>query len=79
MIKKEELLNVLKEAANMEDRSVPLYTTHLKSAIFWVGLSDDKVHKVKDAFSQLASESVRHKSVIEALIKRIEEAGKDAF
>jgi len=79
MIKKEELKRLIKDAMDKEEKSIPIYMNHLRTAVFWIGLKDKDVKKVKDAFVDLASKSAGHKKVLEELLKKIEGSPKDAF
>jgi rubrerythrin len=79
MISKENLLKKLKEALVAEEQSIPIYTKHLDSAIFWTGWDKEIVANAKAVFTHLANESGRHKIIIAGLIERIEKDKKDAF
>ena len=79
MIKKQELLKFLKEALDTEEKSILIYTKHLKSAIFWTGIEKDKIQKTKESLTRLAQDSLSHKEIVEKLIKEIKEKDKNAF
>jgi rubrerythrin len=69
---KKKLIEVLKNALIAEEKSIPIYTKHLDSAVFWTGLGQEKADKVKTILSKLARGSTIHKQIIENLIKRLE-------
>lgn len=79
MIKKEDLKSMIKDAIDREERSIPVYMKHLKTAMFWVGIKDDDAKKIKKIFKDLAYESVGHKKFLEELLEKIERSPKDAF
>jgi hypothetical protein len=79
MIKKDELLRLLKDAYYAEEEGVLIYTKHLNSAIFWAGLDKDKVKRVREILESLAKGSIAHKPVVERMINYVKESNKDAF
>lgn len=79
MIKKDELLNTLKEVYHAEEDGVLIYTKHLKSAIFWTGIDKDKTKKAKELLEALAKGSIAHKPIVQKMIKYVKETNKDAF
>lgn len=79
MINKDELLRILKNAYYAEEEGVLIYTKHLQSAIFWIGLDKEKVKRAKELLDDLAKGSLAHKPVVEKMIKYVKEANKDAF
>ena len=76
---KTKLLNMIKEAMDMEEKSIPIYTRHLEAAVFWTGMDEDTIKKIKEAFKYLASASAKHKETLDELYKRIKEAVQDAY
>ncbi len=79
MITKENLLIKLKEALVAEEQSIPIYTKHLDSAVFWAGWDDQVAKKAKDTFRSLAHESEKHRALIEKLIEEIKRDKRNAF
>lgn len=79
MIKKDALLELLKKGLDGEERAVPIYMGHLKTAVFWAGLEEKEAEEVKRILEQLAIESVGHKKMVLELIDYMERLGKDAF
>lgn len=79
MIKKDELLHLLKDAYYAEEEGVLIYTKHLNSAIFWTGIDKDRIKKAKEILEKLAKGSIAHKPIVERMIKYTKESGKDAF
>jgi len=79
MINKDELLRLLKDTYYAEEEGVLIYAKHLNSAIFWAGLSKDKVKRAKEILESLAKGSIAHKPIVERMIKYVKETNKDAF
>jgi hypothetical protein len=79
MIDKKELLTMLEKAKISEEKSIPIYTKHMGTAIFWTGIDKEKVEKIKEALILLARESERHRKVDEYLIAKIKSEARDAF
>lgn len=79
MIKKDELLKLLKKGLDGEEKAIPIYMEHLKSALFWAGMGEKEAKEVKGIFEKLVNDSVGHKKIVLDLIDRVERSGKDAF
>jgi len=79
MIKKQELLSILKKALEVEEKSIPIYMGHLNSAVFWVGIDKNKIGKAKELINTLATDSIKHKTMVEKMISEITGENKDAF
>lgn len=79
MVERQELLKILKDAYDVEEKGILIYKRHLESAIFWTGISKDKVQKTKQLLERLAQGSLTHKKIVERLIKEVKESEKDAF
>jgi hypothetical protein len=79
MIKKEELLNMLEDAKVAEEKAIPIYTRHLSSAVFWTGLEEERVKRMKILLNQLSKESQGHIKVVEYLIDLVKKENQDAF
>ena len=79
MIRKDELLQLLKEGIDAEEKSIPVYMNHLGAALFWVGMEPDKAAKIQEAFRHLASCSARHKEILTGIVERVKEGDRDAY
>ena len=79
MISKAELLKKLKQALNVEEKGVEIYTGHIASALPWTGLEKKKTEEAKDILKILGDDSKRHARVILNLIKKVEGDPRDAF
>ncbi len=79
MIKKEELLKVLNEAVMTEERIVPIYDKHLRSAIFWTGIDNDKAETVRRCLQIMIDDSKKHFEITKSLLERIKKEKRDAF
>lgn len=65
---KEKLIELLKSALIAEEKAVPIYNQHLKSAVFWAGLPEDKAAELRKVLELLAKESVAHKMIVDKII-----------
>lgn len=79
MINKDELLRRLKDAYYAEEEGVAIYTKHLRSAVFWIGLDKDQVKKVREILENLAKSTSEHKPIVAKMIKYVKESSKNAF
>jgi rubrerythrin len=79
MIKKEELLKILKGALNSEEKGIVIYKKHLESALFWTGIPKEKGQRVKELLEQLAEDTIGHRKTVQELIKKVEGENKNAF
>ncbi len=79
MLKKQETLNILAKALQVEENLIPVYAKHLYSAVFWTGIDKDKAEKVKELLRQLHDDSNRHKKMVEDMIGYVKGQDKDAF
>lgn len=78
-IPKKELLKMVDDAITLEDRSVPVYNRHLKTALFWSGLPAADREKLRIQLGILEKESERHSRSLGELRKKIEENPKNVF
>lgn len=65
---KEKLIELLKYALVAEEKAVPIYNRHLKSAVFWAGLPEDKAAELRSTLELLARESTAHKMTVDKII-----------
>lgn len=78
-VDKKALLKMLDDAIILEDRSVPVYNRHLKTALFWSGLPAAEREKLRIQLGILEKESERHSRVLGEMRKKIEGSEKDVF
>lgn len=79
MLKKEELLELLKDALKTEDSAIPLYTKHITSTLFLSGMDKQKTKRMREILAIFNVESTKHATMFKNLIKRIEEDSKDVY
>ncbi|MFH1395239.1 MAG: hypothetical protein ABIH09_03695 [Candidatus Omnitrophota bacterium] len=79
MMKKSELLKYLKEAVMAEERVIPIYEKHLKSAIFWIRMDEDKAEKVRQMMEKMIQDSKRHWKITKSLMEQVSKEDRDAF
>ncbi|MFA6161384.1 MAG: hypothetical protein WCT54_05120 [Patescibacteria group bacterium] len=72
-VKKSDQLKVLQEIENAivkEELAVPIYSSHIKVAMFWSGLPQAKQDKIVAGLEILLSESINHVRMLRR-VKRI--------
>jgi len=79
MIKKEELVEVLVHANMTEERVIPIYDKHLRSAVFWTGIDKDKAETVRRFLEIMINDSKRHFEITKSLLERIKKEKRNAF
>ncbi|NQT22510.1 MAG: hypothetical protein HQ579_03625 [Candidatus Omnitrophica bacterium] len=79
MLAKHVLLASLQNGLEAEEKAISIYTTHLKSALFWTEIDKKGAAFIKESLSRLASDSERHKTIIESLITEIRKDSRNAF
>lgn len=79
MIDKKELISILEKALIAEERAIPIYMKHLKTAVFWTGAAEEDIKRIRKVMSVLLEESERHKKTVETLIDKVKSGGKDAY
>lgn len=78
-VTKKELLKMLDDAIALEDRSIPVYMRHLKTAMFWSGLPAAQREQVRIQLGILQKESQRHSALLGELRQKVEKEGRDVF
>ncbi len=80
MIKKKNLIETLINALDSEEEANnQFYDYTIKSLKYYGWLSEDKKEKVKNIITKLRDDSLRHKNMIEKLIKHIQESKENVF
>ena len=62
------MIELLKHALMAEEKAVPIYNKHLKSAVFWAGLPEEKSAKIKKVLEFLTKESTFHKMIVDKIL-----------
>lgn len=78
-ITKNELLKLLDDSIDLEEKSIQVYNKHLKTALFWSGLPEDERRQLNIYLSMLAKESSKHSARLSALKEKVEKEGKDVY
>jgi len=78
-VDKNTLLKMLDEAMALEERAIPLYSRHLKTAMFWSGLDPVEREHLRIQLGVLEQESNRHHKVLTAMKEKIKEDERDVF
>ena len=80
MIKKKHLIETLNNALDSEEEANnQFYDYTINSLKYYEWLSEDKKEKVKNIITKLRDDSLRHKNMIEKLIKHIQESKENVF
>jgi|GEM_PF-454796 len=78
-VTKKELLKMVDEAIDLEDKSIPVYMKHLNTALFWSGLPEWERKQLNIYLNVLAKESGKHSVKLNALRDKVEKGGKDVY
>jgi len=76
---REELIEKIKVGVTIEKTAVPLYTRHIHSIHFLSAFKAENQGEIQKMLRNLCDESLKHKSILESLLKRIEESDKDVY
>ncbi len=80
MIKKKLLIENLYNALDREEEANnQFYDYTIKSLKYYKWLSEDNKEKVQNIITKLRDDTQRHKSMIEKLIKYVQESEKNVF
>lgn len=69
-ISKEEVIKKIDEATLEEEKALPVYASHIASALFWAGLSEEHKTEIVSKLQILHDDSLRHVKMLEE-VKRI--------
>ncbi|MDO8804915.1 MAG: hypothetical protein Q7R35_10815 [Elusimicrobiota bacterium] len=78
-VTKKELLKLIDEAIDLEEKSIPVYRKHLDTALFWSGLPTGERRQLNIYLNVLAKESGKHFARLTALKEKIEKGEKDVY
>lgn len=78
-VEKAKLLKMLKDAVTLEDKAIPIYNRHLRTAMFWSGLPAAEREHLRIQLDILIKESERHSRLLDGLYKKIQEDPRDVF
>ncbi len=78
-VSKNELLAMLKDALALEEGAMPIYSRHLKTALFWSGLAPEVREQLRIQLGILEKESGRHTKALLEMKKKIEEDERNVF
>ena len=78
-VRKNKLLAMIDDALMKEEKAMPLYSRHLKTALFWSGLSTAVREQLRIQLGILETESNRHAKVLAEMKKKIEEDERNVF
>ena len=78
-IEKTKLLKMMEDAISLEDKAIPIYNRHLKTALFWSGLTASAREQLRIQLGILEKESERHTKVLREMKKKIEGDDRNVF
>lgn len=78
-MKKEELIDLLKKGVYWEDEFIMNYDTNSFWDLIEASVSKEKFEKIKDLFSRNIEETHKHKEILNNLIEKISQEGKDEY
>ncbi len=79
MINKNDLIASLKQNLYTEEQSIPIYSKHLNSTVFFSGFSKGLQEKIQNTLLILKNESQHHEQIFKALIDKLEKSPKDVY
>ncbi len=80
MIKKKQFIEHLYTALDSEEEANnQFYDYTIKSLKYYKWLTEDKREKIQDIIAKLSDDTQRHKSMVEKLIKHVQESEKNVF
>lgn len=79
MIKKDELLYLLKQCLDTEEKAMPIYTRHLNDVLFLAQLKKENREKMREILELLNEQSGKHKELFDDLIKTVTESKQDVY
>lgn len=65
MKSKKETLRQIDQAILKEEMALPVYTTHISSAVFWSGLPEKFQKEISQKLQILHDDSLRHVAMLE--------------
>lgn len=79
MIKKEELLNQLNKAIELEDKLTPLFSRHIPASVSFSGLDAMDQKKTVDFFQQRAVTQAKHIEILKEIRASITAESQDVY
>jgi len=79
MLKKDELLFLLRECLDIEEKAMPVYARHLNNVLFLSDFSEEDRQKVRDILELLNKESEGHRKKFEDLISKVKGSTQDVY
>ena len=79
MIRKEELLEHLRQNQDIEEKAIPIYKQHLNDTLFLSGFSEEAQKKIAEVLEILETDTEIHRKMFEGMIKKIEASEKHVY
>jgi hypothetical protein len=76
-MKKDDIVKLLSEAAQLEERNGTFASRFLSDDYDWCGVSEEKVKKVQNILKVMCSQALSHKTALFNLSGMIEESERD--
>ena len=78
-MKKEEAIKILEECLKVEEDIIPLYSKHITNTLFFSGLEAGKADEVRKILDKLRTDSMKHRSMFQGLINKIQPSDRNVY
>jgi hypothetical protein len=78
-MKKDDIVKLLSEAAQLEERNGTFASRFLSDDYDWCGVSEEKVKKAQGILKAMCSQALSHKVALSNLAGMIEESDRNDF
>ncbi len=76
---KEELIKHIQEGIKTEESAVTIYSRHLAAIISRSGLPESNISQIKETLEILIKANIKHKNLLNSLMKRIQGGSIDVY
>lgn len=76
---KEELIRHIQEGIKTEESAVTIYSRHLAAIISRSGLAESNISRIKKTLEILIEANIKHKNLLNSLMKRIQGESIDVY
>ncbi|MBR9679010.1 MAG: hypothetical protein GON13_01975 [Nanoarchaeota archaeon] len=78
-MQKQELLNSLKYAWELEESHIPVILNFFLDDFNWENIEESKVKRVKQILKTIKSQTLNHSNILNELMQKIKESDEDEF
>jgi hypothetical protein len=76
---KEELIKQIQEGLKTEESAITIYAKHLSAIISRSGLPESSISQIKKTLGILMTANVKHKELLNSLMKRVQRESIDVY